>query len=62
MTEFPILQFGASRFLQARVDLFVREALARANKQCRFGGLIELAKANEARVDPRRLEAAIADG
>ena len=27
MTEFPILQFGASRFLQAHVDLFVSEAL-----------------------------------
>ena len=29
MTEFPILQFGASRFLQAHVDLFVSEALPR---------------------------------
>jgi tagaturonate reductase len=29
LTEFPILQFGASRFLQAHVDLFVSEALAR---------------------------------
>ena len=29
MTEFPILQFGTSRFLQAHVDLFVSEALAR---------------------------------
>jgi tagaturonate reductase len=28
LPEFPILQFGASRFLQAHVDLFVREALA----------------------------------
>ena len=27
MTDFPILQFGASRFLQAHVDLFVSEAL-----------------------------------
>ena len=27
MTAFPILQFGASRFLQAHVDLFVSEAL-----------------------------------
>src|SRR3984957_21089674 len=25
LTEFPILQFGASRFLQAHVDLFVSE-------------------------------------
>jgi tagaturonate reductase len=29
LTEFPILQFGASRFLQAHVDLFVSEALPR---------------------------------
>jgi tagaturonate reductase len=29
MSEFPILQFGASRFLQAHVDLFVSEALPR---------------------------------
>jgi tagaturonate reductase len=27
LTKFPILQFGASRFLQAHVDLFVSEAL-----------------------------------
>jgi tagaturonate reductase len=29
LIEFPILQFGASRFLQAHVDLFVSEALPR---------------------------------
>jgi tagaturonate reductase len=29
LTAFPILQFGASRFLQAHVDLFVSEALSR---------------------------------
>jgi tagaturonate reductase len=29
LAEFPILQFGTSRFLQAHVDLFVSEALAR---------------------------------
>ena len=29
MTKFPILQFGASRFLQAHVDLFVSDALPR---------------------------------
>lgn len=29
MTQFPILQFGTSRFLQAHADLFVSEALAR---------------------------------
>ena len=31
MTAFPILQFGTSRFLQAHVDLFVSQALARVN-------------------------------
>ena len=29
MTAFPIIQFGTSRFLQAHVDLFVSEAMAR---------------------------------
>ena len=29
LTGFPILQFGASRFLQAHVDLFVSDALPR---------------------------------
>jgi tagaturonate reductase len=29
LTRFPILQFGASRFLQAHVDLFVSDALPR---------------------------------
>jgi len=29
VSEFPILQFGASRFLQAHVDLFVSDALPR---------------------------------
>ena len=29
MAKFPILQFGASRFLQAHVDLFVSDALPR---------------------------------
>jgi tagaturonate reductase len=29
LSEFPILQFGASRFLQAHVDLFVSDALPR---------------------------------
>jgi tagaturonate reductase len=51
---FPIIQFGASRFLQAHVDLFVSQALARlavihdnhdAKKRRRFGSLIELANA-----------------
>src|ERR1700729_2123212 len=30
LTKFPTLQSGASRFLQAHVDLFVSEALPRA--------------------------------
>ncbi len=36
MTEFPILQFGASRFLQAHVDLFVSEALSRGEAMGRI--------------------------
>ena len=36
MTEFPILQFGASRFLQAHVDLFVSEALPRGEAMGRI--------------------------
>ncbi|MGH6798557.1 MAG: mannitol dehydrogenase family protein, partial [Roseiarcus sp.] len=36
MTEFPILQFGASRFLQAHVDLFVSEGLARGEAMGRI--------------------------
>ena len=36
MTEFPILQFGASRFLQAHVDLFVSEALPRGDAMGRI--------------------------
>jgi tagaturonate reductase len=36
LTEFPILQFGASRFLQAHVDLFVSEALPRGEAMGRI--------------------------
>ena len=36
MAEFPILQFGASRFLQAHVDLFVSEALPRGEAMGRI--------------------------
>jgi tagaturonate reductase len=36
LTDFPILQFGASRFLQAHVDLFVSEALSRGEAMGRI--------------------------
>ncbi len=36
MAEFPILQFGASRFLQAHVDLFVSDALPRGEAMGRI--------------------------
>ncbi len=36
MAEFPILQFGASRFLQAHVDQFVSEALPRGEAMGRI--------------------------
>ena len=36
MIEFPILQFGASRFLQAHVDLFVSEALPKGEAMGRI--------------------------
>ena len=36
MTDFPILQFGASRFLQAHVDLFVSDALPRGEAMGRI--------------------------
>lgn len=40
MISFPILQFGASRFLQAHVDLFVSDALTprRSDGAHRRGG------------------------
>ena len=36
LAEFPIFQFGASRFLQAHVDLFVSEALPRGEAMGRI--------------------------
>jgi len=36
LTDFPILQFGASRFLQAHVDLFVSQALPRGEAMGRI--------------------------
>ena len=36
MADFPILQFGASRFLQAHVDLFVSDALPRGEAMGRI--------------------------
>jgi tagaturonate reductase len=36
LTDFPILQFGASRFLQAHVDLFVSDGLARGEAMGRI--------------------------
>ena len=33
---FPIIQFGASRFLQAHVDLFVSQALAKGDAMGRI--------------------------
>ena len=36
LTDFPILQFGASRFLQAHVDLFVSDGLARSEAMGRI--------------------------
>jgi tagaturonate reductase len=36
LTAFPILQFGASRFLQAHVDLFVSDALPRGEAMGRI--------------------------
>ena len=36
VTDFPILQFGASRFLQAHVDLFVSEAFPRGEAMGRI--------------------------
>lgn len=36
LTDFPILQFGASRFLQAHVDLFVSDALPRGEAMGRI--------------------------
>ncbi len=53
MTAFPILQFGTSRFLQAHVDLFVSEALARGEAM----GRIAVVQTTSSRESRARLEA-----
>ena len=57
LTDFPILQFGASRFLQAHVDLFVSEALSRGEAM----GRIAVAGTTASPVSRRRV-AAFAEG
>jgi tagaturonate reductase len=57
LTEFPILQFGASRFLQAHVGLFVSEALPRGEAM----GRIAVA-GTTGRPESRRRVAAFAAG
>jgi tagaturonate reductase len=39
LTDFPILQFGTGRFLQAHVDLFVSDALARGEAMGRIAAV-----------------------
>ena len=53
MTEFPILQFGTSRFLQAHVDLFVSQALARGEAMGRIA-VVQTTSSKESR---KRLDA-----
>jgi tagaturonate reductase len=53
LTAFPILQFGTSRFLQAHVDLFVSEALARGEAIGRIA-VVQTTSSKESR---KRLEA-----
>jgi tagaturonate reductase len=53
LTEFPILQFGTSRFLQAHVDLFVSQALARGDAMGRIA-VVQTTSSKESR---RRLDA-----
>jgi tagaturonate reductase len=53
LTAFPILQFGASRFLQAHVDLFVSEALARGEAM----GPIAVARTTMSPESLRRIKA-----
>jgi tagaturonate reductase len=57
LAEFPILQFGASRFLQAHVDLFVSDALPRGEAM----GRIAVAGTTGS-ADSRRRVAAFAAG
>ena len=53
MTTFPILQFGTSRFLQAHVDLFVSQALARGEAMGRIA-VVQTTSSGESR---KRLDA-----
>ena len=53
MTAFPILQFGTSRFLQAHVDLFVSQALARGEAMGRIA-VVQTTSSKESR---KRLDA-----
>ena len=53
MSAFPILQFGTSRFLQAHVDLFVSQALARGEAMGRIA-VVQTTSSKESR---KRLDA-----
>jgi tagaturonate reductase len=53
LTAFPILQFGTSRFLQAHVDLFVSQALARGEAIGRIA-VVQTTSSKESR---KRLDA-----
>jgi tagaturonate reductase len=53
LTEFPILQFGTSRFLQAHVDLFVSEALTRGEAM----GRIAIVQTTSSEASRKRLAA-----
>jgi tagaturonate reductase len=53
LTAFPILQFGTSRFLQAHVDLFVSQALARGEAM----GRIAVVQTTLSRESRKRLDA-----
>jgi tagaturonate reductase len=53
LTAFPILQFGTSRFLQAHVDLFVSQALARGDAMGRIA-VVQTTSSKESR---KRLDA-----
>jgi tagaturonate reductase len=53
VATFPILQFGTSRFLQAHVDLFVSEALARGEAM----GRIAVVRTTSGEESRKRLDA-----
>jgi tagaturonate reductase len=53
LTAFPILQFGTSRFLQAHVDLFVSQALAKGEAM----GRIAIVQTTSSRESRKRLDA-----